>query len=112
VNRAYEVLGDEKLKRQYDVFGEQAISRSAARDASKDQNPQSSSHNDGYRELKEKDGAAIIRDQNAPSYEQADLDFYEVLGVSRDSDADMIKQAYIMLVKLYHPGKDTLCLWL
>ena len=36
----------------------------------------------------------------------ADLDFYEVLGVSRRASAEAIQQAYDMLSRIYHPGKS------
>jgi DnaJ-class molecular chaperone len=106
------VLGDDKLKRQYDAFGEHAISRSAARDASSGTTAPSPSYCEGQRELQEKQCASIRRDKNSLSAEQAaGVDFYEVLGVSKDSGPEVIKQAYIMLVKLYHPGKDVFYFW-
>lgn len=34
-------------------------------------------------------------------------DFYDVLGVARDADADKIKKAYRKLSLKYHPGAQT-----
>src|SRR5206468_924586 len=36
----------------------------------------------------------------------ADRDYYEVLGVTRDADADQIKRAYRRLAKQHHPDQN------
>jgi hypothetical protein len=41
--------------------------------------------------------------------EPAGRDFYEVLGVPKDANTQVLKQAYRVLAKLYHPGTYTYC---
>jgi DnaJ-class molecular chaperone len=116
VNQAYEFLGDVELKNQYDGFGEHGVGKSAARSSTMstpDQNPQRGGSSE-YIQAETASGAKQVIDFSSANEKTVGSgpsppSFYEVLGVSRDANSDAIKQAYNMLVRLYHPGKSIPC---
>ena len=99
MTRAYNCLSDETARLRYDTLGEDDFNSPRVKETDDYEPPGSD------KQLKENNEVDFRLEHTQSRKQIFDLDLYEVLGVSRDSDEETVKKAYKMLARIYHPGK-------